>query len=166
VNDLVPVSEADAPRGADAWPVDERPGFLIRRLHQIHVSLFAEMCAGHGLTPLQFSLMSSLIDLGRADQTRLAGAIAVDRTTTTGVLKRLETRGLVTRVTSADDRRSRACSLTAQGRALHAAIEASARRAHDTTLMHLTPNEQAVLIGLMKRVIAGHSGRTDGSALL
>ncbi len=35
-----------------------------------------------------------------ADQTTLAQAVALDRTTTTGALKRLEARGLVSRTTS------------------------------------------------------------------
>ena len=41
-------AEAAAAGAADArhWPLAERPGFLARRMHQIHVSLFAERCAG------------------------------------------------------------------------------------------------------------------------
>lgn len=40
-------AEAAAAGAADArhWPLAERPGFLARRMHQIHVSLFAERCA-------------------------------------------------------------------------------------------------------------------------
>jgi len=29
----------------------ERPGFLIPRLHQIHLALFAEKCTRFGVTP-------------------------------------------------------------------------------------------------------------------
>ena len=28
-----------------SWPLEQRPGYLIRRLHQIHVALFQEKCA-------------------------------------------------------------------------------------------------------------------------
>ena len=39
----------------DDWhgkPLQERPGFLIRRLHQIHVALFIEECAADSVTPV------------------------------------------------------------------------------------------------------------------
>ena len=54
---------ADA-AGTPPWPLSERPGFLARRLHQIHVSLFAERCADFRITPLQYSLLSRLAEFG------------------------------------------------------------------------------------------------------
>jgi MarR family transcriptional regulator, lower aerobic nicotinate degradation pathway regulator len=89
------------------WPLEQRPGFLIRRLHQIHVALFQEACSAFEMTPLQYSLLSALAVRGTADQTTLAADIALDRTTTTGALKRLEARKLVERPVSDDDRRAR-----------------------------------------------------------
>ena len=41
------------------WPLSQRPGFLIRRLHQIHVALFQEACGEFEITPLQYSATSS-----------------------------------------------------------------------------------------------------------
>jgi len=35
-----------------SFPLASRPGFLIRRLHQIHLSLFAEECASFKVTPV------------------------------------------------------------------------------------------------------------------
>src|SRR5205814_8341576 len=83
--------------GIDPWPLGQRPGFLVRRLHQIHVALFQERCAAFEITPLQYSLLSALAVRGTADQTTLAGDVALDRTTTTGALKRLQTRGFIQR---------------------------------------------------------------------
>ena len=74
------------------WPLSQRPGFLIRRLHQIHVALFQEACGEFEVTPLQYSLLSALAARETADQTTLAADIALDRTTTTGALKRLAAR--------------------------------------------------------------------------
>ena len=79
------------------WPLSERPGFLIRRLHQIHVALFQEACGKFEVTPLQYSLLSALAARKTADQTTLAADIALDRTTTTGALKRLAARNFVER---------------------------------------------------------------------
>ncbi|MCJ2135788.1 MarR family transcriptional regulator [Methylobacterium sp. J-026] len=155
---------ADASAAAQRWPLVERPGFLARRLHQIHVSLFAERCAAFRITPLQYSLLSILQDLEEADQTTLASAVALDRTTTTGALKRLAARGLVSRASSPLDRRAQVCRLTAEGAALHRAMEPAARAAHALTVQALTPAEQDVLSGLLRRVIEGHAhcrGQTD-----
>ncbi len=77
------------------WPLSQRPGFLIRRLQQIHVALFQEACGQFEVTPLQYSLLSALAARETADQTTLAADIALDRTTTTGALKRLAARKLI-----------------------------------------------------------------------
>lgn len=150
---------------ARPWALDERPGFLARRMHQIHVSLFAERCAAFGVTPLQYSLLSLLRDRQEADQTTLAQAVALDRTTTTGALKRLEARGLVSRTTSSVDRRAQVCRLTAQGAALHAAMESAARSAHALTVAALSPAEQEQLTRLLRRVIEGHAHRRGDAAI-
>ena len=136
---------AEAPAAPQLWPLSERPGFLARRMHQIHVSLFSERCAAFGVTPLQYSLLSLLRDLREADQTTLANAVALDRTTTTGALKRLAARGLVSRSTSPTDRRAQICRLTDEGEALHGAMEPAARAAHALTVAGLTPAERAHL---------------------
>ena len=156
---------AGAPVGPQHWPLIDRPGFLARRMHQIHVSLFAERCAVFGVTPLQYSLLSILRDLGEADQTTLAGAVALDRTTTTGALKRLAARGFVSRSTSPMDRRAQICRLTSEGAALHGLMEPAARLAHAVTVEALTPAEQDHLTRLLRRVINGHEHRR-GQAII
>ena len=157
--------EGKVPEMLDPWPLEDRPGFLIRRLHQIHGALFAEICAAHKVTPLQYSLLSALVACEAADQTTLAAMVVLDRTTTTGALKRLEVRGLVQRGKSAQDRRSHRCRLTPAGVALHAAMEADARRAHAETLAPLSPADGALLVDLLKRVVAGFGDRGAAPAL-
>jgi MarR family transcriptional regulator, lower aerobic nicotinate degradation pathway regulator len=147
------------------WPLSQRPGFLIRRLHQIHVALFQEACGEFEVTPLQYSLLSALAARETADQTTLAADIALDRTTTTGALKRLAARNLVERAINHEDRRARLCKLTAAGAALLAKIEASARAAHRATLGDLSEREQALFIDMMQRIVAGNANRDSASAL-
>src|SRR5246127_3661681 len=116
------------------WPLEERPGYLIRRLHQSHVALFQEKCAAFEITPLQYSLLTALAKRGTADQTTLAADIALDRTTTTGALKRLQSRRFVDRATASHDRRSQLCRLTKTGSALLKKMERPARTAHLDTI--------------------------------
>jgi DNA-binding MarR family transcriptional regulator len=146
--------EKGVDKRANSWPLEQRPGFLIRRLHQIHVALFQERCAEFDVTPLQYSLLSALAARGMADQTTLAADVALDRTTTTGALKRLQARRFIERAVRADDRRARACRLTAAGAALLSRMEAAARAAHHDTLASLGKAEQKRLVKLMQRVVA------------
>jgi MarR family transcriptional regulator, lower aerobic nicotinate degradation pathway regulator len=140
-----------------SWALHRRPGFLIRRLHQIHVALFQQKCAGFEITPLQYSLLSALAARKIADQTTLAIDIALDRTTTTGALKRLQSRHFIERAVSPDDRRARMCRLTAAGKSLLAKIEASARAAHRETLASLSQADQKTFVAMMQAIVAASS---------
>lgn len=153
-------------RGASygPWPLLERPGFLIRRLHQIHVALFQKACGQFEITPLQYSLLSALAMRETADQTTLAADIALDRTTTTGALKRLAARHLIERAIDKVDRRARLCRLTAAGSALLSKIERSAHSAHRATISELSEREQVQFIDMMQRIVAGHTSRNGADA--
>ena len=144
------------------WPLTERPGFLARRLHQIHVALFATICARFDVTPVQYSLLSALSVRGCADQTTLAADVVLDRTTATGALKRLNKRGLIERTTSRQDRRAQVCRLTAAGAAMLVDMEVPARQAHHETVAALGPKDQAVLIDLLARLVASHASLGTG----
>ena len=148
------------------WPLTERPGFLIRRLHQIHAALFQQACGQFEVTPLQYSLLSALAARKSADQTTLAADIALDRTTTTGALKRLEARNLVERPINEADRRARLCRLTRSGAALLAKIEGAARTAHETTLDGLSERERHQFVAMMQRIVASNANQDTSAPLL
>ena len=145
-------------KSSNSWPLGQRPGFLIRRLHQIHVALFQKKCAAFDVTPLQYSLLSALARRGTADQTTLAADVVLDRTTTTGALKRLQSRKFIERSVHHRDRRAQICRLTKSGAALLRQMEASARAAHRETVADLSKAEQKRLIAMMQRIVAASSG--------
>lgn len=135
-----------------------RPGFLIRRLHQIHLALFLEECAGFGITPVQYSIMSVAAAQPGLEQGRLGHEIGVDRATLANVVARLETRGLLTRNASETDKRLKLVRLTDAGLMLLAQMEGAARRAHDRTVEALPPAARAIFLdGLATLVEAGNS---------
>jgi DNA-binding MarR family transcriptional regulator len=140
------------------WPLEQRPGYLIRRLHQIHVALFQEKCAAFEITPLQYSLLTALAKRGTADQTTLAADIALDRTTTTGALRRLQSRRFVDRAVARHDRRSQTCHLTRAGAALLRKMEKSATLAHLETVADLSKADQKRFIAMMRKIVAARSG--------
>ena len=143
------------------WPLDRRPGFLIRRLHQIHVAIFLKRCAAFEVTALQYSLLSALAERGTADQTTLAADVALDRTTTTGALKRLQLRNFVERSTDRRDRRAQICRLTKAGATLLRKMEMSVRAAHLETVADLGKRDQKLFIAMMQQIVAASSHRED-----
>lgn len=149
-------------RESQNWSLEERPGFLARRLHQIHVALFTEFCAEFEITPVQYSVLSTLSLYGVADQTTIARRVALDRVTTTGALDRLLKRGFIGRVVSAEDRRARECKITSRGMDVLFRMEPAARSAHRETIAGLTETEQRTLVRLMKKLVDAHeSAATD-----
>jgi DNA-binding MarR family transcriptional regulator len=152
------------PKGDTSWPLEQRPGYLIRRLHQIHVALFQERCAAFEITPLQYSLLTALAKRGTADQTTLAADIALDRTTTTGALKRLQSRRFVDRSTARHDRRSQLCRLTKSGIALLKKMEKPARTAHLDTIADLSRADQKLFVAMIQKVVAARSRQTGATA--
>jgi DNA-binding MarR family transcriptional regulator len=143
----VPKSSSDNGRLA------RRPGFLIRRMHQIHLALFAEECAAFGITPVQFSIMTVADERPMLDQTELCAEVGVDRTTLANVVARLEAKGYLNRLESASDKRVRLISLTEAGRARLAKVGAPAQRAHDRTIAALPSADRALLLDLLMRLV-------------
>lgn len=139
----------------------DMPGHLIRRLHQISTSIFAEEMAhsGFDLTPVQYAALSALAGHPDVDQNTLAGLIAHDRATLGGVVERLERRGYLRREVSRVDRRARALSLTEKGRALVTTVLPAVRRAQEDILAPLTPAERATFLALMDKATAAGNKR-------
>ncbi len=84
---------------------NDMPGHLARRFQQIAVAVFlAEVAdAGFDLTPVQYAALATIKANPGLDQVTLAGLIAYDRTTITGVIDRLVQKGLVERRASSRD---------------------------------------------------------------
>jgi MarR family transcriptional regulator, lower aerobic nicotinate degradation pathway regulator len=154
---LQKVKRSDAASSADDWhakPLQERPGFLIRRLHQIHVALFTEECAEANITPVQYSILSALDHMGTAEQIVLSRAVGLDTTNVADVLARLERQRLVRRRVSQQDKRMKVVALTDAGRALLQRIDDSAARAHERTLAPLKPKERARFMRDLTKLVA------------
>ena len=83
---------------------------MIRRAHQIAVSLFLEETGALGVTNRQYGIMLVLKAEPGIDQITVAKLLGLDRSTTGMVLTKLEDAGLVGRVVG-DDRRKRSLKI-------------------------------------------------------
>jgi len=138
-------------------PLWSRPGYLIRRLHQIHGALFLEECKASQLTPVQYGLLTALAIRGALDQVSLAEELGLDRTTTAEVLSRLEARRLVSRKPNPRDRRAKLARITQRGRSLTAAMFGAMQRAQDRLCAPLTQKERDVFMATLVRLIEANN---------
>jgi DNA-binding MarR family transcriptional regulator len=132
------------------------PGHLARRFQQISVAVFlAEVeKAGYDLTPVQYAALAAVDASPGIDQITLAGTIAYDRTTITGVVDRLVQKGLVVRQESSRDRRARELKTTDAGRQTLRGITPAVEAAQQIMLRGLTEREGKELIRLLQKAIA------------
>src|SRR6202140_5053406 len=103
----------NAPVTMDA--VYAKPGYLFRRMQQIAVAIFVEECKAYDLTPVQYAALVAIQTHPGIDATRLSAVIAFDRSTLGSVIERIETKGLVERKPSPDDKRVKLLYLTRSG---------------------------------------------------
>jgi DNA-binding MarR family transcriptional regulator len=134
-----------------------RPGFLIRRLHQIHTWLFLEETGGFNITAVQYSLLTALGEHGEMDQNTVALEIGLERSSVAEVLPRLEDRGLIEREQSPLDKRVKLVKLSRKGRALVKRMEAAVQRAHDRTIDALPEEERDLFMLQLIRLVEANN---------
>jgi DNA-binding MarR family transcriptional regulator len=135
---------------------NDMPGHLARRFQQIAVAVFlAEVGdAGFDLTPVQYAALATIKANPGLDQVTLAGLIAYDRTTITGVVDRLVQKGLAVRRASSRDRRAKELEITDEGRRTLRAITPAVEVAQQIMLRGLTQKEGEELMRLLQKAIA------------
>jgi len=134
---------------------NDKPGHLARRFQQIAVAIFhAEIeAAGHDLTPVQYAALSTIKTRPGIDQVTLAGLIAYDRTTITGVVDRLVQKGLLVRQANSRDRRARVLQITDQGQRTLDGIEPAVDAAQRIMLRGLSADEAGQFMRLLRKAI-------------
>jgi DNA-binding MarR family transcriptional regulator len=146
--------KAEAP---PRMPLNARPGYLVRRLHQIHSAIFLEECQEFAITPVQYGLITALLANPGIDQVTLGGEVGIDRTNVADVLNRLSERGLVRRERSKTDRRSMVAFLTKEGESVAENMYDSMRRAQDRLLSPLRPEFRSAFLAMLTELIDGNS---------
>ena len=132
-----------------------RPGFLLRRAHQLSVGIFEEQCREIGLTPSQYGVLTVLDLAGTSDQSTMARALGFDRVTTMRVVRGLEARGLLKRAAAAKPGSRRGLTLTTDGQQTLAAGRVQAEHISARLLSPLQADEQAQLLRLLRKLCAG-----------
>lgn len=127
-----------------------RPGFLLRRAHQISAAVFEDACRELGLTPAQFGVLTVLQAHPGLGQSSLARALGFDKVTVLRVLRGLQSRGLVTRVPAEDNRRNISVMLTAEGASVLQQAQKPAEKAYKRLMAPLDKAQQEQLLELLQ----------------
>lgn len=133
------------PHACEAWQLLVQFSFTQRASLPV-------MAAELELSPAQCHLLN-LIEPGRPmPMGQLAGALSCDASNVTGLVDRLESRGLIQRRPSEQDRRVKVLSLTPLGARLRAAL-IERMTAPPANLDRLSAEEQRALVKLLRRLI-------------
>src|SRR5437016_6823587 len=127
-----------------------RPGFLLRRAHQISAAVFEDECRDVGLTPAQFGVLTVVKTHPGMGQSSLARALGFDKVTVLRVLRGLESRGFVERGPAPDNKRNMCVNLTDEGLAVLQQAQRPAERAYRRLLAPLKRDQQEQLIHLLQ----------------
>lgn len=129
-----------------------RPGYLLRRAHQVAIAIFAQEAAHLSLTPPQHNALSAIRANPRCSQAEVARSVGYDRATMGAVLAGLEARGLIRRRNSATDRRLKLLTITRRGEQLLKLAEPVAERINQRMMEILAPEEREVLVQLLAKI--------------
>ncbi|MEV7005079.1 MarR family winged helix-turn-helix transcriptional regulator [Streptosporangium sp. NPDC051022] len=102
------------------------PGYLARRIYQSYVALWTRV-VDPVLTGPQYAVLTAVDSYPGVDQKSLASSVALDRSTMTDVVRRMEDAGLIVRRTALHDGRRKLLYLTEEGAGRLAEVRRLAR---------------------------------------
>ncbi len=137
-----------------------RPGFLLRRAHQISVALFLEEAAGLGLTTTQYGTMVVLRARGSLDQVGIATLVGIDRSTTALVVGKLAQAGYIERRDDSVDKRRKIITLSAAGRAMLDRVAGPAAAARARALEPFSTKDATKFLALLERFVGAFNEQT------
>lgn len=138
----------------------KRPGFMLRRAHQISVSLFMQQPEAAGTTTTQYGVLVILRACEGLDQISLSKKVGLDRSTTGLVIKKLEDDGYVVRVADRNDLRRKIIVLTAKGERKLESLKGVAAKSQEMALAPFTPEEAEQFVGLLSKFVSHFNGIT------
>ena len=136
------------------------PGHLIRRAQQVSTAIFADECAAFDLTAVQYAALCAIEANPQIDATRLSSLIAFDRSTIGDVLERMEAKGWIFRMSSAQDRRIKLVSLSREGVKLLRQVGPAVGRVQERLLAPLAPDDRVTVVKLLSQLAERHTEAT------
>lgn len=125
----------------------------LRRLLHVHSSLWHDHVSQE-VTSVQFLVLWSLCQYGAMRQSHLLHLAQIDKSSLAELLKRMESRGLISTIRDDADKRCKIISITDDGRGIHDELSDGAVRVNELMASGLTATELATLDALFDKVLA------------
>ena len=132
----------------------------LRRIMRAMDVYSRQLSDSHGLTGPQMLCLREISQQGSLTTGTLALAVALSPATLTGILDRLEMRGLVSRERRPEDKRRVVVSLTAHGRQMSQELPSPIQERFGSKLLALPAEEQAAIrhaLGTVARMMEADS---------
>jgi DNA-binding MarR family transcriptional regulator len=146
--------------------IHRRPGFLLKRCHQVAVAVFLAECREFGITPSQYACLQVLSACPDIDQLMLGRLVGLDRSTIGLVVRLLAKRGLIERTVDERDKRKLCLRLTRSGTRISKEMAPAAARVSERVLAVLPRGSRAGLVRLMQAFLEGHRAAIDVNVVL
>lgn len=132
--------------------------WLMQRATRVLAGDYDEFARNEGLSDLRDALVLEVTADGASrSQLEISRSLGIDKTTLVAILDRLETKRLITRRQSPQDRRVRIPTITAQGRRVLSAVEAARTAAVERRLDALPAGDAEVLRRSLWRIATGQT---------
>lgn len=118
-------------------------GFLVHEVARLFRRRFEDEARSHGVTLPQWRALAEIHKNEGISQVSLAGCIDTDPMTLSGILDRLEKRGLVERYPDPNDSRAKLARLSEDGETLVRTARNVGRELYDTALAGLDEAQRA-----------------------
>jgi DNA-binding MarR family transcriptional regulator len=131
---------------AEAWELMQQLMMTLSRPR------FVQLCADYDITPPQLFTLKHLEEGRMLSMSEAAKLLSCDASNVTGIVDRLEARGLVERLSAPGDRRVKMLALTEKGAELRAEL---GRRMSDPppALTELPATDQRALRDILRRLV-------------
>ncbi|MDA4134272.1 MAG: MarR family transcriptional regulator [Thaumarchaeota archaeon] len=144
---------------------DQRSGTYnaIVATYKLMFRRMTEMLLKEGLTQPQFQALRVIAKFGPTPMKTISDKMSVTAANVTGIVDRLESKGLVLRHARRDDRRATMISLTPKGKRIQEGVSGKTAKFVQEALGEFTPEEQDTLGRLLAKLQAEMS-RSDSRA--
>ena len=140
------------------FKLDSSLGFLMNRAANLMRGAIEERLKKYGLTAPQWAVLARLTEEDGLNHSEICRRLFFDKPTITGIVGRLEKKGLVKRLKETKDRRVVAVHLTGKGKSLMEKLPSFADEVNRAASRGLKPGEADALKDALRRVIGNLKG--------
>ena len=127
-------------------------GYLIHEVARLMRRRFEDEASVHGFTLPQWRALAEIYRSEAIAQVSLAAALDVDQMTVSGIVSRLEKRGLIDRYADPNDSRAKLAKLTPAGLALITNAKNVGRALYENALDGLSPADRDAMAAQLRLI--------------